>query len=566
MAWAIMISEFLESSTVHGLVHISTANNKALRAIWVTIVIGCFAIAITMITNSYNEWHDSPISTTITTHPIEKIQFPAVTVCPPRGSNTALNQVLTKVKDANFTEKEKQNLLNMSREAFTLGPTKNHAKHLTELLSIDNMQSIINKQASMPTVQKDINMITLKSTEPEGSFSTPGFGSSECSGDFFDGPHTLHYEIEFPKNHQSYIGDGKFVLTVETEGKWSYSWNRTMQFYSQRLNISDAEDFCISQGKHLASLTSKEEVTAVKRLMPYGYGYVWLGGKWNSTNQSWQWIDGRKWDFQEEIKTWSNHEGTQQCLFTSIEKSKLSWGATPCSSTWSFICLDKMSTAKGKRVLSITKNSYLPKSFHVWWKSDPSDRADGCPGIKISWKRENRTVDRREFVSRELSGTVSTPRLGKVLNNRSQNREQEYTVVLNLPDNVTNLLGDSMFVIDINVTLTSLDSGAELWSSYLEWTYKKPTWEDAEVLCMSWWPEGGHLAKIKSPFVWQNAQALFSKHESKSAWLGGFYNTRNGAWMWSDGSKFSFSNWAPGQPSNSTVFGHKKWNVDANIM
>ena len=347
MAWAIMISEFFESSTVHGLVHISTANNKALRAIWVTIVIGCFAIAITMITNSYNEWHDSPISTTITTHPIEKLQFPAVTVCPPRGSNTALNQVLTKVKDANFTEKEKQNLLNMSREAFTLGPTKNHAKHLTELLSIDNMQSIINKQASMPTVQKDINMITLKSTEPEGSFSTPGFGSSECSGDFFDGPHTLHYEIEFPKNHQSYIGDGKFVLTVETEGKWSYSWNRTMQFYSQRLNISDAEDFCISQGKHLASLTSKEEVTAVKRLMPYGYGYVWLGGKWNSTNQSWQWIDGRKWDFQEEIKTWSNHEGTQQCLFTSIEKSKLSWGATPCSSTWSFICLDKMSTAKG---------------------------------------------------------------------------------------------------------------------------------------------------------------------------------------------------------------------------
>ena len=173
---------------MHGLVHISTANNKALRAIWVTIVIGCFAIAITMITNSYNEWHDSPISTTITTHPIEKIQFPAVTVCPPRGSNTALNQVLTKVKDANFTEKEKQNLLNMSREAFTLGPTKNHAKHLTELLSIDNMQSIINKQASMPTVQKDINMITLKSTEPEGSFSTPGFGSSGAVGIFLMGP------------------------------------------------------------------------------------------------------------------------------------------------------------------------------------------------------------------------------------------------------------------------------------------------------------------------------------------------------------------------------------------
>ena len=63
--------EFLESSTIHGLVHISTAKSKAARAAWVTIVVACFATATYMITGSYKEWQESPVSTTITTHPIK---------------------------------------------------------------------------------------------------------------------------------------------------------------------------------------------------------------------------------------------------------------------------------------------------------------------------------------------------------------------------------------------------------------------------------------------------------------------------------------------------------------
>ena len=77
--------KFLESSTIHGLVHISTAKSKAARAAWVAIVVACFATAIYMITGSYKEWQESPVSTTITTHPITELEFPPVTVCPPKG-------------------------------------------------------------------------------------------------------------------------------------------------------------------------------------------------------------------------------------------------------------------------------------------------------------------------------------------------------------------------------------------------------------------------------------------------------------------------------------------------
>ena len=69
------LHEFLESSTIHGLVHISTAKSRSARAVWVVIVVACFAIAMYMITSSYKEWQESPVSTTITTHPITELEF-----------------------------------------------------------------------------------------------------------------------------------------------------------------------------------------------------------------------------------------------------------------------------------------------------------------------------------------------------------------------------------------------------------------------------------------------------------------------------------------------------------
>ena len=231
-----MIRELLEKSTIHGLVHISTSSTRSLRAIWVAIVIACFSIAISMITSSYKEWQESPVSTTIT-HPIHQLQFPEVTVCPPRGSNTALNQVLEKVKDANFTENERQKLINMSRDIFIQGPTKTHAKQISELLTSDNIRAIVNNHASLPSVDKDTNMITLRSQEYEGSFSTPGFRDSECTGDFFNRPHLLHYEIRFPYGWKDAVGDyGALVISVQTKGEWNFSWDSPLQMYHQKLN------------------------------------------------------------------------------------------------------------------------------------------------------------------------------------------------------------------------------------------------------------------------------------------------------------------------------------------
>ena len=142
------VREFLESSTIHGLVHISTAKSRTARVLWATIVVACFASAIWMITDSYNDWKESPVSTTITTHPINELQFPEVTICPPRELNTLVNQALRKVKNTNLTKVEREDLIDISKSVFF----KSYATKMVELLSTENIRSISNGKTKIPQI------------------------------------------------------------------------------------------------------------------------------------------------------------------------------------------------------------------------------------------------------------------------------------------------------------------------------------------------------------------------------------------------------------------------------
>ena len=85
MASSQIIGDFFENSTIHGLAHISTAKSRTAKLVWVAIVVACFAFAIHMITSSYKEWQESPVSTTITTHPITELEFPHGDSLPSKG-------------------------------------------------------------------------------------------------------------------------------------------------------------------------------------------------------------------------------------------------------------------------------------------------------------------------------------------------------------------------------------------------------------------------------------------------------------------------------------------------
>ena len=101
------LKEYLESSSVHGFLYVSKAKHFLAKILWLCIVIIGFTSATIMISSAFKNWEDSPIKTNIETLPISQLNFPRITVCPPKNSYTSLN--------IDIVESEKKTLDNKTR-------------------------------------------------------------------------------------------------------------------------------------------------------------------------------------------------------------------------------------------------------------------------------------------------------------------------------------------------------------------------------------------------------------------------------------------------------------------
>ena len=553
------LREFLESSTIHGLVHISTAKSRLAKALWLAIVVACFSFAIHMIIDSYKEWQESPVSTTITTHPITDLQFPTVTVCPPRGSDTALNHLLEKVKDVKFTDKERQKLLDISREVFVEVPNKKYANEMAKLFSVENIRSILYGQDDMPEIDEE-NKITLKTSELQGSFWSPLGWDRKAS--------PLHYMLDFPDNIREIIGNGTLVIAVQAKGNWSVMMQENrLQLYRHELSMHDAEEFCVSQGGHLPSILSKEEQNHT--LYAAWYENVWLGGTINKSasqtewvkkpisqekddevfslakglagEEGWKWLDGREWGYQNWDWEFKESNCTEcECILFDVDGY---WSETVCtlqnfSVEIFFICSSTPLMMSGNHSFTLKKDSLtlLSPTFHIWPGQTEDDE------ISISWKINDGNLskeDSREFITKELQGSVSTPGLGSSAPSDYYNEGHEYTVVTELPYNITSIIGDGAMVVDIDVTVpdNQLTRGVELRTTelMLEYNSMELDWFDAESYCVA---KGGHLASMSSNDQWQRLPTFLDENgiQLTNLWFGGKYEKtyREGYWSWSD--------------------------------
>ena len=109
------LTSCLESSTIHGLAYIATGR-KYVRLFWTLVVIAGFTGAGVLIYSSFQSWADSPVKTTIETHPIAEITFPKVTVCPPKDTFTDLNYDLMMTKNMTLDYGTRQELSNYAVE------------------------------------------------------------------------------------------------------------------------------------------------------------------------------------------------------------------------------------------------------------------------------------------------------------------------------------------------------------------------------------------------------------------------------------------------------------------
>ena len=397
------IKEFLSTSTIHGFSHIGSAKSAAVRIFWILVVLLGFGTAIYLISGSYLEWTDSPVASTTITRPIDELQFPEVTVCPPKGSNTVLNQALNQVKDETMTPELRDHLTNKVQEIFVERPSKMFAKDMAHLLIIHSLTNITDGTVRIPEKNRvnsaGVSEMFINTSLPKGSFSTPGFKDINYQGDNYKGSHVIHFLL----NISSYRSNERSQMVVEVdvaeEVEWLYSTqDKKMEFYpEEKLTFDRAEQFCVIRGGHLASVASEEENREVSNItsgLKDGSGFwglgapnkdVWLGGK-NEDGQ-WVWTDQTPWKY----KNWAKDQQTTEkdlCSVHSSEDEK--WWTKPCTYEYPLICTVEPATIKGpkKFILEGTNKS----SINVWWKHNSSGeitKANFSPGIRISWQLEN---------------------------------------------------------------------------------------------------------------------------------------------------------------------------------
>ena len=76
--------QYSENTTIHGIGYIFESGLSVLeRLLWILVVsLGIF-FAILLSVTAYQNWQENPVLTTVATtgYPIEKVQFPAITIC-----------------------------------------------------------------------------------------------------------------------------------------------------------------------------------------------------------------------------------------------------------------------------------------------------------------------------------------------------------------------------------------------------------------------------------------------------------------------------------------------------
>ncbi|XP_042561955.1 ladderlectin-like [Clupea harengus] len=90
---------------------------------------------------------------------------------------------------------------------------------------------------------------------------------------------------------------------------------------------------------------------------------------------------------------------------------------------------------------------------------------------------------------------------------------------------------------------------------------KARSWAESELHCLA---IGGNLASVHSIDEYSFIQELILGHTEGTprTWIGGCDAAQEGLWFWSDGSRFDFTTWAPGQPNN---FGGQEHCVEMNF-
>ena len=96
------------------------------------------------------DWQDSPISTSISTKPLEGLEFPGVTICPKEGANTALNRDLIRAHNMTLTEESQKDLQKAAYEIFISSTYQRYINKMMDVVGNDGIKDILDGFSAIP--------------------------------------------------------------------------------------------------------------------------------------------------------------------------------------------------------------------------------------------------------------------------------------------------------------------------------------------------------------------------------------------------------------------------------
>ena len=511
---------------------------KVEKSFWVIIVCLGFSGACYLIQSSYNDWIESPITTTISTHPLENLDFPVVTVCPPEGLNTALNYDLMKLRNISLCEEDREELRKKVFEDMVEKPQTHYAQRSLDLIKYLDLRSIYDGHMSMPTPYGPYGL-EVHVSNSQGSIQ---FGyRNEFDETFYKDHQEFHAVLQFPENLADQVGSGSLIIEIAADTQVVEGWEEYVEFGENDkymvehtlLKWQDAEANCQDKGGDLASVKSEGERQEIEQRVGVGEALGFYVGGTLDDDGTWHWRSQGEW-----------------CSVLIGEH--FFWRNVPCSiARRKSICkLPSKQLTGNSTVKIIYDKNNLERITKLWVNYRYQKASESLQnswqnkrrtGFNLTWRVENGPVMKAKV---KRFGVIETPGYGKTFIESFYQHDHIFKAELEVSNDILKEVDDGSLIIELELD-TRRHNGwqeevtywkGEKWFEFSEDDYR--SWFDAEQHCKS---KGGHLASGNS-YAGRSEMAK-SSEGLMPIWIGGKEGPGNETWTWIDGTPMIVSEW-----------------------
>ena len=188
---------------------------------WFLVFLLSLSISAFFINLSATDWAENPVSTDIETLPISDIRLPGITVCPPKGSHTALNYDLVKAENITLSKEDREEMFNVALDLLIEEDLETVIDNLESFVEEDRPRNWYEEQSTLLLPgnskhfqdQQDYLFVTSATS---GSVSTPWIGE-DFNEQKFRKDARWTYEIRLYKKYIKQPAGKYFVLNLNID-------------------------------------------------------------------------------------------------------------------------------------------------------------------------------------------------------------------------------------------------------------------------------------------------------------------------------------------------------------